>query len=207
MPKLNAETFTGPLFLLGASLVAMASMVAVVVSSPSEAQDRTVVTLPTPQFAATSVESSTSSAVEADVTPPPIFVNAGVDGATVDNPAFNVAGTTEPGTQLTVNGTPVVADASGNWSLPVTLVLGPNPIPVKATDAAGNESTLTITVTYALPPVAPTTTAAPAPPPAPTTTAKPKPKPTVPPTTQPPTTPPPTTPPPTTAPPPVDTGP
>jgi hypothetical protein len=200
MPKLNAETFTGPLFLLGASLVAMASMVAVVVSSPSEAQDRTVVTLPMPQFT-TSVGATTSSTVVADTTPPPIFVNAGVDGATVDNPAFTVAGTTEPGTQLTVNGTPVVADASGNWSLPVTLVLGPNPIPVKATDAAGNVSTLTITVTYAVP-AAPTTTAAPPPPPAPTTTAKPKPKPTVPPTT-----PPPTTPPPTTAPPPVDTGP
>ena len=180
----------------------MASMVAVVVSSPSEAQDRTVVTLPMPQFATTSIEATTSSTVEADITPPPIFVNAGIDGATVDNPAFTVAGTTEPGTQLTVNGTAVVADASGNWSLPVTLVVGPNPIPVKATDPAGNESTLTITVTYAVP-VAPTTTAAPPPPPAPTTTAKPKPKPTVPP----PTTQPPTTPPPTTAPPPVDTGP
>jgi hypothetical protein len=155
-----------------------------------------------PQFT-TSVEATTPSTVEADITPPPIFVNAGIDGATVDNPAFTVAGTTEPGTQLTVNGTEVVADASGNWSLPVTLVVGPNPIPVKATDPAGNESTLTITVTYAVP-VAPTTTAAPPPPPpAPTTTAKPKPKPTVPP----PTTQPPTTPPPTTAPPPVDTGP
>jgi len=107
------------------------------------------------------------------------------------------------GTQLMVNGTAVVADASGNWSLPVTLVLGPNAIPVKATDPAGNESTLTITVTYALPVATTTTTAAAPPPPAPTTTAKPKPKPTVPP----PTTAPPTTPPPTTAPPPVDTGP
>ena len=203
MPKLNAETFTGPLFLLGASLVAMASMVAVVVSSPSEAQDRTVVTLPVPQYTTTSAE-TTPSTVEADTTPPPIFVNAGVDGATVDNPAFTVAGTTEPGTQLIVNGTAVVADASGNWSLPVTLVLGPNSIPLKATDPAGNVSTLTITVTYALP-AETTTTAAPAPPtaPPPATTAKPKPKPTVPP----PTTAPPTTPPPTTAPPPVDTGP
>lgn len=203
MPKLNAETFTGPLFLLGASLVAMASMVAVVVSSPSEAQDRTVVTLPLPQFTTSSVDSTTSSTVEADITPPPIFVNAGVDGATVDNPAFTVAGTTEPGTQLTVNGTAVTADASGNWSLPVTLILGPNAIPVKATDPAGNESTLTITVTYAIPVATTTTAAAAPPPPAPSTTAKPKPKPTVPP----PTTQPPTTPPPTTPPPPVDTGP
>jgi uncharacterized protein YfaP (DUF2135 family) len=203
MPKLNAETFTGPLFLLGASLVAMASMVAVVVSSPSEAQTRTVVTLPSPQYTTSSVESTTSSTVQADITPPPIFVNAGVDGATVDNPAFTVAGTTEPGTQLTVNGTPVTADASGNWSLPVTLVRGPNAIPVKATDPAGNQSTLTITVTYATPVATTTTAAAAPPPPAPSTTAKPKPKPTVPP----PTTPPPTTPPPTTAPPPVDTGP
>src|ERR1700687_4167275 len=125
MPKLNAETFTGPLFLLGASLVAMASMVAVVVSSPSAAQDRTVVTLPMPQYATTSIASTTSSTVAADTTPPPIFVNAGVDGATVNNPAVTVAGTTEPGAQLTVNGTSVVADASGNWSLPITLVLGP----------------------------------------------------------------------------------
>ena len=205
MPKMNAETFTGPLFLLGASLVAMASMVAVVVSSPSEAQDRTTITLPQPQFSATSstVADSTPSTVEADTTPPPIFVTAGVDGATVDNPAFTVAGTTEPSTQMTVNGSAVVADASGNWSLPVTLNLGPNAIQVKATDPAGNESTLTITVTYAVP-VATTTTAPPAP--APTTTAKPKPKPTNPPTT-PPTTPTTSPPPPTTPPPPVDTGP
>ncbi len=205
MPKMNAETFTGPLFLLGASLVAMASMVAVVVSSPSEAQDRTTITLPQPQFSATSstVADSTPSTVEADTTPPPIFVNSGVDGATVDNPAFIVAGTTEPSTQMTVNGSAVVADASGNWSLPVTLSLGPNAIQVKATDPAGNESTLTITVSYAMP-VATTTTAPPAP--APTTTAKPKPKPTNPPTT-PPTTPTTAPPPPTTPPPPVDTGP
>lgn len=202
MPKLNAETFTGPLFLLGASLVAMASMVAVVVSSPSEAQDRTVVTLPA---IIPSDDTTTSSTVAPDTTPPPIFVNAGLDGSTVEAAGFTVAGTTEPGTQMTVNGVPVVADASGNWSFAFTLNLGPNSIPIKASDAAGNESTLTITVTYALPVVTTTTTAPPPPPPtSPPTT---KPKTTNPPTTAPPTTPPPTTSPPTTQGPPVDTGP
>ena len=52
-------------------------------------------------------------------------------------PALRLAGTTDPGAALTLNGKPVDL-ADGRFDLTVTLVPGANPIELAATDAAGN---------------------------------------------------------------------
>ena len=184
MPKLNAETFTGPMFLFGASLVAMGSMVAVVLQTPSSANDKARVSLPAPPTTLAG-ETTTSATIPADTTPPPIFVAAGLDGSTVNTTTVSLSGTTEPGATLTLGGANVAVDPTGAWATPVTLAVGPNTFAIVAADAAGNTSTKTVIVTYT---EATTTTSSTTESPASSTstTAKPKPKPTVPPTTAPP---------------------
>lgn len=203
MPKLNAETFTGPMFLFGASIVAMGSMIAVVVQSPSSSTDKATVSVPIPPTTSPGA-TTTSSTVAADTTPPPIFVTAGLDGSSVSVPTAVLTGTTEPGAMLTVGGANVAVDPTGAWTAPVTLTTGPNTFAVVAADAAGNTSTKTVVITYTPELQTTSTTAAgtttTAPPTA--TTAKPKTTTTKPVVTTPATTPPATT---TTLPP--DTGP
>ena len=190
MPKLNAETFTGPMFLFGASIIAMGSMIAVVTQAPGSANDKARVSIPLPPTTIPGA-TTTSSTVPADTTPPPIFVNSGIDGAIMTASTGTISGTTEPGVTLTVSGHQVNVDATGNWSTTVTLSLGPNTFAVVAADAAGNTSTKTVVITYT--PEASTTTTSTEP--ASTTTSsttpattKPTTKPTSPPTTRPPAT-------------------
>lgn len=58
-----------------------------------------------------------------------------------------VAGTTEPGATLTVDGTAASVDSGGAFSTTVTLSDGPHVISVVATDASGNEATVLVQVT------------------------------------------------------------
>lgn len=188
MPKLNAETFTGPMFLFGASLIAMGSMIAVVVQSPGSANDKARVGLPAPLTTLVG-QTTTSATVPPDITPPPIFVASGLDGSSVTATPATISGTTEPGAILTIDGKPVNVDPTGAWSTTVTVTLGANTIAVVAADAAGNTSTKTIVISY-VPEASTTTVPATSSTVATTsttahTTTKPTTKPTLPPTTTP----------------------
>ncbi|WP_418765001.1 adventurous gliding motility protein AgmC [Myxococcus xanthus] len=89
-----------------------------------------------------------------DATPPVVVITTPANGAVLDVPVVTYSGTTEAGSTVTVVvdgvtvGT-VVADPSGNWSLPVgdTLSEGPHSVSVTAEDEAGNTST-TVTHTF-----------------------------------------------------------
>ncbi|MFQ6012592.1 MAG: S8 family serine peptidase [Thermoplasmata archaeon] len=68
--------------------------------------------------------------------------------ALTNNPVTNITGTTEPGAIVTINGTPVSVDSSGNFALlSFPLAEGLNSIPVVATDAAGSQASTTIEIT------------------------------------------------------------
>ncbi|QDE70500.1 cell envelope biogenesis protein OmpA [Myxococcus xanthus] len=89
-----------------------------------------------------------------DTEAPVVVITTPADGAVLDVPVVTYSGTTEPGSTVTVVvdgvtvGT-VVADPSGNWSLPVgdTLSEGPHTVSVTAEDEAGNTGT-TVTHTF-----------------------------------------------------------
>jgi hypothetical protein len=63
------------------------------------------------------------------------------------DPIALVAGTTDPGAGVAVNGAPVFVDPSGAFSTTLVLSEGPNPIDVVAADAAGNEARISRSVT------------------------------------------------------------
>ncbi|NOJ79128.1 adventurous gliding motility protein AgmC [Myxococcus xanthus] len=98
-----------------------------------------------------------------DLTPPVVVITTPADGEVLNAPVMTYSGTTEPGSTVTVVvdgvtvGT-VVADPSGNWSLPVgdTLAEGPHTVSVTAEDEAGNTST-TVTHTFIVDTSAPDT--------------------------------------------------
>ncbi|WP_225888062.1 adventurous gliding motility protein AgmC [Myxococcus xanthus] len=98
-----------------------------------------------------------------DLTPPVVVITTPADGEVLNEPVMTYSGTTEPGSTVTVVvdgvtvGT-VVADPSGNWSLPVgdTLSEGPHTVSVTAEDEAGNTST-TVTHTFIVDTSAPDT--------------------------------------------------
>ncbi len=98
-----------------------------------------------------------------DTVPPALTVTSPAEGATTAVEMVTVSGTVSDLTSVTVtvNGAGVTV-TSGSFSKSVTLDDGPNTIAVVATDAAGNTSTVSRTVTYqmSLPPD-PSTTAPP----------------------------------------------
>jgi len=86
-----------------------------------------------------------------DVTKPALTVSTQDNGAITSNPTLNVSGNATDDVALqsvSVNGSSVQADASGNFSTAVVLVEGPNVITVVATDTAGNSTTNVRTITY-----------------------------------------------------------
>lgn len=70
------------------------------------------------------------------------------DGATVTNPTLTVRGSTVPGAEVFINDLETVADASGNFSVRLTLDEGENPVVIFANDADGNTAETYLTVTY-----------------------------------------------------------
>ncbi len=103
---------------------------------------------------ATDGASNTNSAtveITVDTTPPAVSITSPADDATVEDATVTVTGTTEVGATLTVNGASVSVGADGSFSTQVTLQEGANTITASATDAAGNEGTDSISVTYTPP--------------------------------------------------------
>ena len=87
--------------------------------------------------------------VVADTTPPFLIVTSPESGAETTVPSITVAGETEPGAELFVNGMLTLVDAmTGAFETTVALTEGDNDIILIASDSWGNSATVTVTVTY-----------------------------------------------------------
>lgn len=86
-----------------------------------------------------------------DITPPTLSLTSPTEGATVEVASVTITGTTEPGARVTVNGLVADVSASGAFSFILALVEGDNTITARATDPAGNNRTVSVTVTFANP--------------------------------------------------------
>ncbi len=87
----------------------------------------------------------------ADTTPPTLTVSTLADNSYSNSVTLNVSGVaTDAGglASVTVNGQAATVNADGSFSTAVALTLGVNTITVIATDAAGNSSSITRTITY-----------------------------------------------------------
>lgn len=80
--------------------------------------------------------------------PPPITILSVQEGAQVSEPSLLVAGQTEPGATVRVNGQEVAVDIQGGFQSVVNLVQGLNLIRVEAVDQANNASVTTRSVSY-----------------------------------------------------------
>ena len=78
----------------------------------------------------------------------PLTVSEPINDSLVTSQTVTVRGATNADAVISVNGEIVSVDASGGFSKPVTLELGPNLIEVLASDFYGNSATLTIIVIY-----------------------------------------------------------
>jgi len=96
-------------------------------------------------------ENTSSVTFTVDTVPPTVSILTPVDGSTLPNPPTQVTGTAEPGATIVVilDGVQVgttTADENGNWSVPIsTAGPGSHTVEVRATDAAGNSTTVQIT--------------------------------------------------------------
>jgi flagellar hook assembly protein FlgD len=99
------------------------------------------------------------SVVERDVfvklQPPPISLTTVEDGQEVHEPSLLVAGQTEVGATVRVNGQEATVDVQGGFQSVVNLVEGLNLVRVEAIDQAGNTSRATTNVTYTAAPAQP----------------------------------------------------
>lgn len=88
------------------------------------------------------------TAITLSTTPPPIVFAMLADGSVTSSPLLTVSGLTDGNISLvTINGAPVKTD-KGLFSKGIILASGVNVITVSATDAAGNSTTMTRTITY-----------------------------------------------------------
>jgi hypothetical protein len=90
--------------------------------------------------------------VSLDKTPPAITLTAPADGASVTSDTVEVSGSVSDAnaiTEILVNGAAVSVGA--NFSTPVPLTVGSNTIQVEAMDVAGNQTTVSRTVTRLAP--------------------------------------------------------
>ncbi len=95
----------------------------------------------------TQVESAATSdqTVSGNIT---LTVSSPSDGLTVNSPDITVSGKTTPNADVSVNDQEIKADASGNFSVKLTLDEGDNPITVTASDEQGNYIEKDITVNF-----------------------------------------------------------
>lgn len=77
-----------------------------------------------------------------------LSISSPSNGATVSSPSVTIKGKTAANAEVFVNDTSTRADASGNFSVTLTLDEGDNPIVVSANDADGNVVEKELTVTY-----------------------------------------------------------
>jgi glucodextranase-like protein len=92
------------------------------------------------------VVAASSYTVVLDRTPPTMTVARPTEGSTVDAQNIVVAGKTEPGSTITVNGRIVVVTPEGEFTDSFSATQGSVPVTVIARDRAGNETTQKLTV-------------------------------------------------------------
>lgn len=93
----------------------------------------------------------TSVTVDLDTTAPAIAITSPTAGANLSSPTVTVTGTTEPGATVMVDGRMASVDASGSFSIQLTLSDGANLVTATATDAAGNTGSTQVVLTYTNP--------------------------------------------------------
>lgn len=103
------------------------------------------------------VPPETTSTAAADLEPPPLEVISPEDGTEFEVDAVMFVGKTEPGAKVFAGRWEADVDDSGEWKILLILGEGANTARFTAIDAAGNETTASITVFYA-PKEAPATT-------------------------------------------------
>ncbi len=104
------------------------------------------------QLNITGVPSVWAAAFKApDASAPALSLSAPAEGASFGTPMVRVAGTTEPGSSVSVDGDAAAVSAQGAFSLTVSIGPGSNRVTVTAVDAAGNSATAWVNVTYADP--------------------------------------------------------
>ncbi|MEM4277354.1 MAG: hypothetical protein QXQ13_07740 [Thermoplasmata archaeon] len=86
--------------------------------------------------------------VAPDVFPPTIELLTPPNGFVTATATVAVMGVTEPGARLSVNGLLVELSSNGSFSVVIALLEGVNTITVIATDDAGNQGSVSVTVTY-----------------------------------------------------------
>lgn len=72
------------------------------------------------------------------------------DGLTVADSALHVVGKVDPGSSVAINGSAAPTDAQGNFTTTLALQEGQNVVTFVSTDQAGNATTITRQVTYAV---------------------------------------------------------
>jgi hypothetical protein len=85
--------------------------------------------------------------VVVDYTPPPLLLTSPTEPQ-VTTSAVSIAGSTEPGVKLLVNGEPTIVDERGDFKRELILAQGANPITLVATDPAGNSISLQSVIVY-----------------------------------------------------------
>ena len=82
-----------------------------------------------------------------DRTPPSLLLESPTEPQ-VATKEVSVAGRTEAGVQLQLNGAPVNVDAGGRFEVTITLQPGPNELDLSAADRAGNAIRLQSVVVF-----------------------------------------------------------
>ncbi|MDH3308638.1 MAG: hypothetical protein OEO77_14125 [Acidimicrobiia bacterium] len=83
-----------------------------------------------------------------DVTPPELVILRPANNSVVEHERIEFSGETEPGARVSAGDWKAEVDAEGHWSIVLTLRPGKNLATFTAKDAAGNESTASVAVTY-----------------------------------------------------------
>lgn len=118
---------------------------------PPEPDPGTPALPPITEPSPTTLPPETTTTVPPDTTPPALAITSPEEGAVFDHKTIRFRGTTEPGAKVTAGTYKAEVDDQGNWSIVLILFEGRNRARFKATDAAGNESTASITVYFEKP--------------------------------------------------------
>ncbi len=86
-----------------------------------------------------------------DFDPPTLSVATPLNGSTVPGPTFHIAGVTEAGAALRINGVLIAVGEGGAFGVDVPLGAGTSRFAIVATDEAGNEATSVLEITRATP--------------------------------------------------------
>lgn len=120
----------------------------IVVRSPKKMPVSPIITTPAPSTTPTVNEVTTplpSASSEKEVS---LIVSSPTNSSTVTSASLTVKGTTAPKSDVYVNDKDAVADAAGNFAIPILLDEGENYLIVSVVDPNGNTAEKEITVTY-----------------------------------------------------------